>query len=99
MRRASNGESSLAPASGRPVIVYGVAPGLLQHGQLRVVQVSQAGREAARAAGEVAAPARRHLLSYVEALPRFGAREARLWRAGGRWRPRTSAPLHPRNLP
>ena len=60
--------------------------------------MSQAGREAARAAGEVAAPARRNLLSYVEALPRFGAREACLWREGVRWRRRTYAELHRRIL-
>src|SRR3989442_2476146 len=98
MRRAWNVQSSLRPASGRPVIAYGLAPGLLQHGQLRVVQVSQAGREAARGAGEVAAPARRNLLSYVEALPRFGAREACMWREGVRWRRRTYAELHRRIL-
>src|SRR3989442_6110511 len=98
MRRAWNVQSSLRPASGRPVIAYGLAPGLLQHGQLRVVQVSQAGREAARGAGEVAAPARRNLMSYVEALPCFDGREACLWRNGVRWRRRTYAELHRRVL-
>jgi len=39
-------------------------------------------------------PARRNLLSYIEDLPRFGAREAYLWRDGVRWRRRTYADLH-----
>jgi len=45
-----------------------------------------------------ARPARRSLLSYVEALPRFGAREAFLWREGARWRRRTYDEVHRRVL-
>ena len=47
---------------------------------------------------EPAPPARRNLLSYVEGLPRFGAREAFLWREGVRWRRRSYADLHRRIL-
>ncbi len=43
-------------------------------------------------------PARRNLLSYIEDLPRFGSREAYLWRDGVRWRRRTYADLHRRAL-
>ncbi|MEK7798827.1 MAG: AMP-binding protein, partial [Acidobacteriota bacterium] len=43
-------------------------------------------------------PARRNLLSYIEGLPRFGAREAYLWKEGVRWRRRTYADLHQRIL-
>src|SRR3989338_5022205 len=43
-------------------------------------------------------PARRNLLSYVLGLPRFGAREAYLWKEGVRWRRRTYADLHQRIL-
>src|SRR5262245_1672031 len=47
---------------------------------------------------EVAPPSRRNLLSYIEDLPRFGDREAYLWREGARWRRRTYAELHRRTL-
>ncbi len=43
-------------------------------------------------------PDRRNLLSYVERLSRFGARDAYLWRDGERWRRRTYADLHRRIL-
>lgn len=43
-------------------------------------------------------PARRNLLSYVLGLPRFGAREAYLWKEGIRWRRRTYVDLHQRIL-
>jgi len=43
-------------------------------------------------------PARRNLLSYVEDLPRFGPREAFLWKDGARWRSRTYDELHRRVL-
>src|SRR5262245_4082344 len=43
-------------------------------------------------------PARRNLLSYVEDLPRFGPREAFLWKDGARWRVRTYTELHRRAL-
>lgn len=58
----------------------------------------QAARGEAGASGEAAATPRRNLLSYVEALPRFGEREAFLWRDGVRWRRRTYADLHRRIL-
>jgi long-chain acyl-CoA synthetase len=64
-----------------------------------VTQALQAARGQTRASGEPAAStARRNLLSYVEALPRFGEREAFLWREGVRWRRRTYADLHRRIL-
>src|SRR5881628_2836332 len=72
----------------------GRAPGCVEH---RMVN-HRLRPQAAGAAGEIAAPARRNLLSYVEALPRFGAREACLWREGVRWRRRTYAELHRRIL-
>jgi len=74
------------------------APSATIKGQSSVVQALQAGRGSARAGGETEAPARRNLLSYVEALPRFGAREACLWREGVRWRRRTYSELHRRVL-
>ncbi|HKB08572.1 MAG TPA: AMP-binding protein [Candidatus Polarisedimenticolia bacterium] len=58
----------------------------------------QAARGQARASGEAVPTQRRNLLSYVEALPRFGEREAFLWREGVRWRRRTYADLHRRIL-
>jgi len=42
--------------------------------------------------------ARRNLLSYIEDLPRFGPREACLWKDGARWRARTYDELHRRSL-
>ena len=45
-----------------------------------------------------AGPTRGSLLTYVDDLPRFGAREAYLWREGARWRRRTYAELHRRIL-
>src|SRR5207249_5696082 len=45
-----------------------------------------------------AGPTRGSLLTYVDDLPRFGAREACLWREGVRWRRRTYAELHRRIL-
>ncbi len=51
-----------------------------------------------RAGAETATPARRNLLSYVEGLCRFGAREACVWREGVRWRRRTYADLRRRVL-
>ena len=58
----------------------------------------QAARGEAGASREAAPAPRRSLLSYVEALPRFGEREAFLWRDGVRWRRRTYADLHRRIL-
>jgi long-chain acyl-CoA synthetase len=42
--------------------------------------------------------ARRNLLTYIEDLPRFGGREAYLWKDGVRWRRRTYGELHRRSL-
>jgi hypothetical protein len=41
---------------------------------------------------------RHNLLSYLEELPRFGKREAYLWREGVRWRRLTYRVLHRRAL-
>src|SRR3989442_15065143 len=54
------------------------------------------GRRPMRPSIDQAGLARGSLLSYVEDLPRFGAREAYLWREGARWRRRTYADLHRR---
>jgi long-chain acyl-CoA synthetase len=42
--------------------------------------------------------ARRNLLSYLGDLPRFGPREACLWKDGARWRARTYDEVHCRSL-
>jgi hypothetical protein len=41
---------------------------------------------------------RHNVLSYLEELPRFGNREAYLWREGVRWRRLTYGTLHRRAL-
>ncbi|MBI4168552.1 MAG: AMP-binding protein, partial [Acidobacteria bacterium] len=53
---------------------------------------------AARARPARANPAGRDLLSYIDGLRRYGAREAYRWREGVRWRSRSYAGLHRRIL-
>src|SRR3989442_1208817 len=55
-------------------------------------------RRPMRLSTDQAGPARGSLLTYVDDLTRFGAREAYLWREGARWRRRTYAELHRRIL-
>src|SRR5262245_4613042 len=94
----STSSALAAPVDRRRVIVYMAAAGMARpEGRSSVTPAAQAAREA-RASGEAAPAPRRSLLSYVEALPRFGEREAFLWRDGVRWRRRTYADLHRRIL-